>query len=151
MAIARGAGTEIIRTAHFKNTSSADQKLIIGVQHHIYTVLSIVKACNAVNAAADKVYVRIKGWDNKAGASAQTIHLIEANMAVGEVFVWNDKFSFNGFEPLGSSMSGTLSTVAEQDAIADQAQATAQHLKVWSEASGDNFDVICTYIDQNNA
>ena len=150
MAIARGAGTEIIRTAHFKNTSSADQKLIIGVQHHIYTVLSIVIACNAVNAAADKVYVRIKGWDNKAGASAQTIHLIEANMAAGEVFVWNDKFSFNGFEPLGSSMSGTLSTVAEQDAIADQGSAVSQYLFNTATHAGDTYDITVTYIDQNN-
>ena len=70
-------------------------------------------------------------------------------MQAVETFVWNDKFSFNGNEP--TDFTGPLDTVAKQDAIADQAQATAQHLKVWSEASGDNFDVICTYIDQNNA
>ena len=151
MAIARGAGTEIIRTAHFKNTNSVDQKLIIGVQHHIYTVLSIVIACNAVNAAADKVYVRLKGWNNTAGNSAQTIHLIEANMAVGDVFAWEDKFSFNGYEPLAGSMSGTLSTAAEQDAIADQASAVSQYLYNTATHSSDTYDITVTYIDQNNA
>ena len=45
MAIARGAGTEIIRTAMFEDIDSTTQKLIIGEQHHIYTVLSIVICC----------------------------------------------------------------------------------------------------------
>ena len=44
MAISRGAGTEIIRTIHFDYDASntTDQQLIIGVQHHIYTVLSVI-------------------------------------------------------------------------------------------------------------
>ena len=41
MAIARGAGTEIIRSHAFEDIST-DTHLIIGVQHHIYTVLNIV-------------------------------------------------------------------------------------------------------------
>ena len=42
MAIARGAGTEIIRAHHFENITNSDKILIFGVQHHIYTVLSII-------------------------------------------------------------------------------------------------------------
>ena len=43
MAISRGAGTEIIRTIHFDYdaANTSDQQLIIGEQHHIYTVLNI--------------------------------------------------------------------------------------------------------------
>ena len=40
MAIARGAGTETLRSHIFQNVNGS-QKLIIGEQHHIYTVLSI--------------------------------------------------------------------------------------------------------------
>ena len=42
MAISRGAGTEIIRSASFEQVESTAQTLIQGVQHHIYTVLSII-------------------------------------------------------------------------------------------------------------
>ena len=42
MAIARGAGTEILRAHHFEAVSSTAQILIYGTQHHIYTVLSII-------------------------------------------------------------------------------------------------------------
>ena len=52
MAIARGAGTEIIRTAHFEDVDNA-QALIIGEQHHIYTVLSIIVCCRALDATTD--------------------------------------------------------------------------------------------------
>ena len=43
MAIARGAGTEIIRSVHFEYIASetASKLLILGEQHHIYTVLSL--------------------------------------------------------------------------------------------------------------
>ena len=51
MAIARGAGTEIIRSAHFEEVDSTVSKLIVGVQHHIYTVLSIIIYADAINAA----------------------------------------------------------------------------------------------------
>ena len=38
MAIARGAGTEIIRCQHFEDIDSTVKKIIIGEQHHIYTI-----------------------------------------------------------------------------------------------------------------
>ena len=41
MAIARGAGTEIIRSASFEHCNDTAQAIIIGVPHHIYTVLSV--------------------------------------------------------------------------------------------------------------
>ena len=71
-------------------------------------------------------------------------------MQVAETFVWNDKFSFNGFEPTTFNSTAPLNTAAEQDAIADQGSAVPQVLKITAEDANDNFDVICTYIDQNN-
>ena len=148
MAIARGAGTEIIRTHLFEDVGG-EQNLIIGVQHHIYTVLSITVYCVALNATTDNLQCRVKGWDNVNGASAQSLWLFEQNIQVGETFVWNDKFSFNGCEPTG--MSAALDTVAEQDAIADQGTATPQYLFMNVTHGSDRFDVICTFIDQNNS
>ena len=56
MAIARGAGTEIIRCQHFEDLAGgSDRNIIIGEQHHIYTVLSIIVYCNTQNASSDYV------------------------------------------------------------------------------------------------
>ena len=70
-------------------------------------------------------------------------------MQVDQTFVWNDKFSFTGHDPTGVDTS--LSTVAEQNAFADQGGSNAQKLQIHGEHASDNFDVHLTYIDQNNA
>ena len=149
MAIARGAGTEIIRTAHFGTVDSTATQMIIGVQHHIYTVLSIVVMATSVQANGNWIDVYFDAFDSKGAASGADIKIFRQAMDGQETFVWNDKFSFAGCEPTG--FSGTLSTVAEQDALADQGTTTAQILWVASLHADDNFDVSITYIDQNNA
>jgi len=149
MAIARGAGTEIIRSASFESVNTAT-KLIIGVQHHIYTVLSLTATCIGRNAS-EKGYIMLIGWDAMGGLSAGDHYISDINNSIRETFVWNDKFSFNGFEPLASAMSGTLSTVAEQDAIADQGSAVSQYLQLTTDSGSTWYDVTVTYIDQNNA
>ena len=88
MAIARGAGTEIIRTASFSDCDGA-QDLIVGVQHHIYTVLSIVVCCRALDAAADIFVIDFTGWDAGAGASGVTTRMLVQNVPVHGTFVWN--------------------------------------------------------------
>ncbi len=149
MAIARGAGTEIIRSVLAEDISHTGTSLIIGVQHHIYTVLSIIVQVQSIATSGNFVQCGIMGYDSVAGTTGREIFLFKQDLNQQQTYVWNDKFSFNGCEP--TNFTGPMDSVAKQDAIADQAQATAQHLKVWSEVSGDNFDVICTYIDQNNA
>jgi hypothetical protein len=150
MAIARGAGTEIIRFAHFSDVDAdADRKLIIGVQHHIYTVLSIVIYCNAVNAASDSCSLVSNFYDTITGAQVEAT-IFKAVLAAGETYVWNDKFSFGGSLPTDFG-SPPLSTVAEQDAIADQGDSTAQFLHLYSTHASDDYDVNITYLDQNNA
>ena len=153
MAIARGAGTEIIRSAHFEDCDN-ETELIIGVQHHIYTVLSIMICTRGLDAATDVAHCWLKGWDSHGGASAQNIHIFTQLVPQDQTFVWNDKFSFNGYEPDSSAMSGILSTAAEQDAIADQGGLVAQKLvfdMTSSDDGGQDYDVHITYIDQNNA
>ena len=72
MAISRGSSTEIIRCHHFEDIDSADTVLILGVQHHIYTVLSIIVNAKVLQASGNVVQVEFVGFDAKGGAAAQT-------------------------------------------------------------------------------
>ena len=154
MAIARGAGTEIIRCILLEDTDDQQQEIIIGEQHHIYTVLSLTAYCISRSGSEDG-HIKLEGWDSFAGASAQTIHIANISAAASETFVWNDKFSFNGFE--GTTHSGRFGAgndaadLAYQNYIADQAGSQRQVMKIYTDSSGTVFDVCCTYIDQNNA
>jgi hypothetical protein len=147
MALPTGSGTETLHSHLFEDVDGT-QILIKGVQHHVYTVLSIIVYCNALNATADFGYIIMKGYDNHGGASAQEPNIARFNIQVGETFVWNDKFSFNGFEPSGTDV---FSTAAHQTANAAQAGSVAQELKFAMTSSGDDFDITVTYIDQDNS
>mgnify|MGYP003151347185 CR=1 FL=1 len=148
MAIVRTAGTEIIRSHVFEDVG-VDTALIVGVQHHIYTVLSIVIYASALNSTSSNAQIYIVGYDSFAGTSAQNIELFYAKPQVGETFVWADKFSFNGCEP--TDFSGAMDSAADQDLIADQAVATSQVLRLAPSNAGDDYNVIVTFIDQNNS
>ena len=149
MAIARGAGTETLRSIFLETVDSTVSSLIFGVQHHIYTVLSIIVQVQAVQAQGNKLYIYLNGYDSKAGTTGRYFNILEHGMHVGETFVFNDKFSFNGAEP--TNFTGPMDDATKQDAIADQGQNTAQILRIKTEHADDNVDVICTFIDQNNA
>ena len=149
MAIARGAGTEIIRSAHFEDIDSTARALIYGVQHHVYTVLSVIMYANAVNAAGDFGQLYLLGYDTTAGTTAQNIYILNHDFNLYDTFVWNDKFSFNGYEP--TDFTGPLDSVAKQDAIADQGSSVPQQLVAGAEHASDSFEIHGTFIDQNNA
>ena len=149
MAIVRSAGTEIIRSVHLETVSSGAEELIFGAQHHIYTVLSIIVYAVSLNAESDYIKCYLTAYDSLSGESGQTINLFRQDMTTASTFVWNDKFSFMGTEP--TDFTAGLDSVAKQDAIADQAESTAQKLFVFGEHASDVFDITCTYIDQNNA
>jgi len=149
MAIARGAGTEIIRTALFEDVSSTDVIVIYGVQHHIYTVLSITCHPRDLNASGDYIRLKLRGYDSSDGTSTQNFYIFEQEMAeVNTTFVWNDKFSFNGYEPVDFT-AGLDAT--KQDAIADQGSSVSQYLKFHTDSASTTFHVSVTFIDQNNA
>ena len=147
MALPTGSGTETLHSHLFEDVDGT-QILIKGEQHHVYTVLSIIVMCNALNATTDFGYIIMRGYDNHGGASAQEPNIARFNIQVGETFVWNDKFSFNGFEPSGTDV---FSTAAHQTANAAQAGSVAQELKFAMTSGGDDFDITVTYIDQDNS
>ena len=149
MAIARGAGTEIIRSIHLEDVDSTARKLIVGVQHHIYTVLSVLAHAVGLNADTDWIRMYLTGYDSLGGTTAQNLFIFQQDMSVAQTYVWNDKFSFNGFEP--TDFAGPMDDATKQDAIADQGSSVAQILKIYAEHASDDFDVTCTFIDQNNA
>jgi hypothetical protein len=150
MAIARGAGTEIIRNILMEDVNNTNRVLIFGVQHHIYTVLSIICHCDVVNAAGDYIRTYITGYDSLGGTTDERFYIFKQDMQVGQTYVWNDKFSFNGAEP--ANFTGPMDDATKQDAIADQGSTpVAQRLDIGAEHSSDAFDICCTYIDQNNA
>ena len=149
MAIARGAGTEILRAHHFEDIDSTNQILIVGVQHHIYTVLSVIVHTKVIQAAGNVIELAITGYDSKAGTTAQEITFLRQAMNANETFVWNDKIVFNGFEP--TDFTGPLDDATKQNAVADQGSSVAQYLACQSTHASDNYEMCITFIDQNNA
>ena len=152
MAIARGAGTEIIRTVLARGVNSTIQKLIIGVQHHIYTVLSIiVHAETSATSGGSFARCRLVGYDAKGGTTDGYMTIFIQDMQAAQTFVWNDKFSFNGYE--AANFTGPMDDATKQDAIADQGAGAGneQYLFIQTEDAGDDMDVIVTFIDQNNS
>jgi hypothetical protein len=93
--------------------------------------------------------MQLVGYDAKEGTTAVPMHIFKQDMNAGGTYSWNDKFSFNGFEP--TDFAGPMDDVTKQNAIADQGSSVAQKLRVWSENAADNIMVHCTFIDQNNA
>ena len=75
--------------------------------------------------------------------------MVNVECAAGSTFVWNDKFSFNGYEP--TDFTGAMNAADDQDAIADQGSSVAQYLKFFSTSNSTGWDIHITYIDQNNA
>jgi len=153
MAISRGAGTEIIRTIHFDYDAgnTTDVQLIIGVQHHIYTVLSIIcYADQTTSNSNDGLTLKLQAFDSSVATANTTIKIFETGATYGEkTFVWNDKFSFNGYDATG--ISTAMNSNTDQDALADQGGGNAQQLLMAKGHANDAWMVTCTYIDQNNA
>lgn len=141
MAIDTSAGTETLHTILLEDVANSAKTLITGEQHHIYTVLSI--SLYFVGAPTGEDFtVYLTGYDSAAGTSAQTINLMYIrDPAVRSTFVWNDKFSFNGYEPSSNT----------QSARSAQAGSVAQSLNVVSTNASFIADITCTFIDQNNA
>ena len=145
MALPTGSGTETLHAHHFNNTD-ATQTLIFGLQHHVYTVLSIVVYCEVLNATTDFGYLQLKGYEAHAtSGSGSTMIFARFNPQVGETYVWNDKFSFNGTEPSGTAVL----TAAVQLLIAAQGTSTVQELQFTMTHATDDYNIHVTYLDQD--
>ena len=150
MAIARGAGTEIIRSVMMQDVDNTWQQIIVGAQDHIYTILSVVCYLHSADAYPRDVEMRIVGWDSKTAASGTVINVMAQSLNQKETFVWNDKFSIMGHTATDWG-TDAMDSVADQDAIADQNGGNAQSLQIRSSGgSNDQLHVVCTFIDQNN-
>ena len=148
MALSVAAGTESLHGYSF-GLLDGTQDLIFGAQHHIYTVLSIIAYCRAIGAASDTATIQILGNNNHVTGTAQTMIIANYVCVATETFVWNDKFSFNGFETV--AYTEPLDSNAEQLGIAAQNSAVAQRLQMTTTDADVDLDVHVTFIDQNNA
>ena len=145
MAVPTGAGTETIHSHWFEDVD-AIQTLIYGVQHHVYTVLSVIVYCNALDATTDFGYIQIKTYDNHTSSgTGSTMILARFNPQVGETYVWNDKFSFNGYEPSGTAVM----SAAVQILNAAQGGSADAELQFYMTHASDDYDVLISYLDQD--
>jgi len=145
MAVPTGSGTETLHS-HFFEDVDATQTLIYGVQHHVYTVLSVIVYCEVLNDPADFGYLQIKTYDNHStSGTGKTMILARFNLQVGETYIWNDRFSFNGYEPSGTAVMSPAVQIlnAAQGGSADaEFQFTMTH-------ATDDYNIGITYIDQD--
>ena len=148
MAVPTGSGTEVLKAHSFEDINVLLTDLIIGVQHHTYTVLSYISHCTSVGSSTDFGRLQLRGYDSFGGTTDQVIIIATYNIAATETFVWNDKFSFFGAEPV--SFTGPLSTAAEQVAIAAQGSTpVVQTLEHTATDTAAIYDVHVTYLDQD--
>ena len=148
MAVPTGSGTEVIKAHSFEDINALLTDLIIGVQHHTYTLLSYISHCTSVGSAGDVGMLQLRGYDSFGGTTDSVIQIATYNLAALETFVWNDRFSFFGAEP--ANFTGPLSTAAEQVAIAAQGSTpVAQTLEHSATDTAAIYDVHVTFIDQD--
>ena len=146
MAVPTGSGTETLHSHLMENVDAA-QTLIYGAQHHVYTVMSIIVYCEVLNATTDYGYLQTKGYGAhySSGQTGMTMRFARFNIQVGETYVWNDKFSFNGYEPSGTA----ILSAAVQILIAAQGGSAVQELQFDMTHQADDFNIVVTYLDQD--
>ena len=150
MALDVSAGTESLHGYSFDDVD-ATQDLIFGAVHHIYTVLSTICFCVSIGAAGDTYSLAILGNGNHAGGTGHLMTIAKVVAVGNQTFVFNDKFSFNGFE--SGDYTEPLNTNAEQLLQAAQggANAAAQRYQYVPLDADVDCDIHVTFIDQNNA
>ena len=144
MALPTGSGTETLHS-HLFNDVDATTTILSGLQHHVYTILSMIVYCQGLNATTDTGTFQLKAHDGHCGGTEQTIKICTFNIQLTETFVWNDKFTFNGVEPTGTNVF----SAAEQIAIAAQSGTQIQYLQFDMTHATDDFDITLTYLDQD--
>ena len=148
MAVPTCGGTETFHSHWFEDVDAL-QTLIYGVQHHVYTVKSIIVYCHAVDAVADVGILQMKTYDNhSASGTGSTMIFAKFNLAAGETFVWNDVFSFNGYEPSGTAVMSAAVQILNA-AQGGSADAELQFTMTSADSGGQDYDIGITYIDQD--
>ena len=149
MALSVAAGTETLQALSFGD-ADATQDLIVGAVHHIYTVLSTFVYSISIGTAGDTFQLAIVGHDHHAGADTNASIMVIAKVVsvAGQTFIFNDKFSFNGFG--AAAYTEPLDTNVEQAAIAQQGGTLNRYQYIPLDTDVDS-DITVTFIDQNNA
>ena len=149
MALSVAAGTETLQALSFGD-ADATQDLIVGAVHHIYTVLSTFVYSVSIGTAGDTFSLAITGHDHHAGADTNASIMVIAKVVsvAGQTFIFNDKFSFNGFG--AAAYTEPMDTNVEQLAIAQQGGTLNRYQYIPLDADVD-CDIHVTFIDQNNA
>ena len=147
MALNVAAGTETLQALSFGDIDATGD-LIVGAQHHIYTVLSTIVFCVSIGTAGDTYQLTIKGMNHHAEDVDHVMTIAKVVAVAGQTFVFNDKFSFNGFG--GAAYTEPLDTAAEMATIAQQG-GTLQRYQYLPQDTDVDCDIHVTFIDQNNA
>ena len=149
MALSVAAGTETLQALSFGD-ADATQDLIVGAVHHIYTVLSTFVYSVSIGTAGDTFQLVITGHDHHAGAdsNASQMNIAKVVSVAGQTFIFNDKFSFNGFG--AAAYTEPMDTNVEQAAIAQQGGTLQRYRYIPLDGDVD-CDIHVTFIDQNNA
>ena len=148
MALSVAAGTETLHGYSFDDVD-ATQDLIFGAQHHIYTVLSTIVHVVSIGTAGDSYKLAILGNGNHAGGTGHLMTIAKVVAVGNQTFVFNDKFSFNGFET--AAYTEPLNTNAEQLLQAAQGSSVPQRYQYVPLDADVDCDIHVTFIDQNNA
>ena len=147
MALNVAAGTETLQALSFGDMDATGD-LIVGAQHHIYTVLSTIVFCNGIGTTGDVYSLTIKGMNNHAEDVDHVMTLVKVTAVANQTFVFNDKFSFNGFG--GAAYTEPLDSAAEMATMAQQG-GTLQRYQYVPQDTDVDCDIHVTFIDQNNA
>ena len=94
MAIPSGSGTEVLKNIMWEDATSSADAIFTGVQHHIYTIVSII--VTNMHSSSITCIANIYGYDSYGSANNQYFRLFKQTIPVDGTFVWNDRFSFNG-------------------------------------------------------
>ena len=147
MALSVAAGTETLQAYSFGD-ADATQDLIVGAVHHIYTVLSTFVYSVSIGTAGDTFQLVITGHDHHAGGATDIMIIAKVVSVAGQTFIFNDKFSFNGFG--AAAYTEPMNTNVEQLAIAQQGGTLNRYQYIPRDTDVD-CDIHVTFIDQNNA
>ena len=111
MVVPTGSGTETFILIGFMMGIGADFNFW-RTTLCIYTRIKYDYLLQTLNASTDFCYVNFKGKDGHAGSSGSLGRILRVNILVGETFVWNDKFSFNGYESTGTNVLSASEQIA---------------------------------------
>ena len=94
MAIPSGSGTEVLKNIMWEDVTTSADAIFTGVQHHIYTIISII--VTNIHSSSVTVTGNIRGYDSYGSANDQYFRIFRSDIPQNGTFVFNDKFVLYG-------------------------------------------------------